>query len=163
MSKDHDKTVRIQRASRVAEDDRGRNVWVGRVESTELELVSTDALQKVLKTADGKTKVEIRRLADSRKDGVLARDAATGHYQIVGDDQLQSMVGTGAVSDRPKSSADVTAAPLSEQARAKAEELSLVSTQLLRKILKQDGTSTIEKAGARKKDKSSGFDPYNNN
>lgn len=40
MADDPAKTVRIKRSSRVAEDPRGRNVWVGRVEEpVELELV----------------------------------------------------------------------------------------------------------------------------
>ncbi len=166
MSDDFSKTVRIKRQSRVAPDDRGRNVWVGRVESVELELVSTTALEKILKTADGKTQVEIRKLAESKKDGVLARDTATGHYQIVSDAELKSFVdaeGSGAagVNDQPKRAAEVTAAPLSDQARLAAEELSLVSTQILRKVVKEDAEAEAVKV-AGKRDKFGGFNPYDN-
>ncbi len=149
MAEDHTKTVRIKRQSRVAQDDRGRNVWVGRVEeSVELELVSTSALEKILKSDDGKTKTEIRKLVAGRRDGVLARDAATGVYQIVSDADLKTALEAPEVRDQPQQP---------------AEELSLVSTQILRKILNPDGTTEYTTPKAGKKDRSGGFDPYNNN
>ena len=144
MSEDHTKTVRIKRPSKVAQDERGRNVWVGRVEAAELELVSTMALQRVLKSGTGEARTEIRKLARSHKDGVLARDTATGHYRIVSEAELKSF------ADPPKRSAQVTAAPISAKALRAADELSLVSTQILRKVVKSSG-----------KDPSGGFDPYN--
>lgn len=161
MAEDFTKTVRIQRPSKVAEDDRGRSVWVGKVESVELELVSTTALQKILKSADGKTQAEIRSLADSRKDGVLARDTATGVFQIVSDADLKTAVEITTPRDGPKRSAEIQGAPVSAKALQAADELSLVSTQILRKVLKPDGTSDYEQPKAGKKDKSGGFDPYN--
>lgn len=152
MSDDHTKTVRIQRPSRVAPDARGRSVWVGKVETVELELVSTQALKKILQTADGKTQVEIRELAKSRKDGVLARDTATGHYQIVSEAELKAIAESegppaSAAANKPKASATVVAAPLSDKSRLAAAELSLVSTQILRKVVD-------------KKDRGGGFNPY---
>ena len=46
----------------------------------------------------------------------------------------------------------------------KAEELSLVSTQFLRKVVKPDGKSEVEKLKpTAKKDKFGGFNPYDNN
>jgi len=151
MSGDFTKTVRITRQSRVAPDDRGRNVWVGKVETVELELVSTMALRKILKTADGPTQSEIRELAKSSKIGVLARDTATGHYQIVSEAELKAIAATeGAppvAGGKPKRGAEVVAAPLTDQARLAAAELSLVSTQILRKVVG-------------KKDPSGGFNPY---
>jgi hypothetical protein len=42
---------------------------------------------------------------------------------------------------------------MTEKTRGKAEELSLVSTQILRKVVKPDG----------RKDKFGGFNPYDNN
>jgi len=163
MAEDFTKTVRIQRPTKVAEDDRGRNVWVGKVESVELELVSTVALQKILKSADGKTQAEIRSLADSRKDGVLARDTATGVFQIVSHEDLKTAVEITTPRDGPARGAEVQGAPLSAKALKAADELSLVSTQILRKVLKPDGTSDYEQPKSGKKDKSGGFDPYNNN
>jgi hypothetical protein len=166
MSDDHTKTVRITRSSRVAPDDRGRNVWVGKVETVELELVSTTALEKILKTGDGKTQVEIRELAKSLKDGVLARDTATGHYQIVSDEELKSVAQDAGVpkaggGDKPKRASEVTAAPLTESARLAAAELSLVSTQILRKVVKDEAIDGAVKV-AGKKDEGGGFNPYDN-
>ena len=163
MAKDFVATIRIQRQKKTTTDDRGRTVWNEPVEDVELELVSTTALQKILQSDDGKTRGEIRRLVTGRKDGVLARDAATGVYQIVSDADLKAALGTGAVQDKPKRGTEITAPPISEKTRLAAAELSLVSTQVLRKVLKPDGTAEYEKPVAGKKDKFGGFDPYNNN
>ena len=138
MAEDYTKTVRIQRPSKVAPDERGRNVWVGRVEEVELELVSTTALERILKSGDGGQRAEIRKLADGRKDGILARDLATGVFQILTRAEL-------------KRARDTSAPPVP----APKAELSLVSTQILRKTLQPD------KGKDKDKDKGGGFDPYN--
>ena len=145
MAKDYTKTVRIRKVDKVAPDDRGRSVWLGKVEAVELELVSTGALEKILKSDDGKTKSEIRKLVAGRKDGVLARDTATGHFRIVSDADLK------------------TAEPVSDKALRAADELSLVSTQILRKVLKPGAKPEPTKPKAGKKDKFGGFNPYDNN
>lgn len=162
MAKDYVTTVRIRRPRKVTTDDRGHTVWNEPVEDVELELVSTTALQKILASDDGRTRGEIRKLAAGRKDGVLARDAATGVYQIVSDADVKTALGTGAVQDKPKRGAEITADPISEKTRLSADELSLVSTQVLRKVLKSDGAVAYEKPTTGKKDKGGGFDPYNN-
>ena len=95
MSKDHTKTVQIRKIDKVAPDHRGRSVWLGKVEAIELELVSTTALEKILKTEGGKTRSEIQKLAAGRKDGVLARDTATGHFRILSDADLKKAVPAG--------------------------------------------------------------------
>lgn len=163
MTEDYTRTVRIKRASKVAPDERGRNVWVGKVETVELELVSTTALERILKADDGKTTSEIRRLVAGRKDGVLARDTATGVFQIVSDEDLKAALASGDVQDKAQRPAEITAEPISEDTRLAAAELSLVSTQVLRKVFKPDGTSEYEAPKAGKKDKFGGFDPYDNN
>ena len=151
MAEDFTRTVRIKRASRVAPDERGRSVWVGKVETVELELVSTTALKKILSSADGKTQLEIRELAKSGKEGVLARDTATGHYQIVSEAELKAVAESDAPpqprASRPVRNETVVAAPLTDHARLAAAELSLVSTQILRKVVNR-------------KDPSGGFNPY---
>ncbi len=159
MSKDHTKTVQIRKVDKVAPDLRGRSVWLGKVEAVELELVSTTALEKILKTEGGKTRSEIQKLAATRKDGVLARDTATGHFRILSEADLKKAVPVG---DGPKRSAEVTTAPLTDTARKKADELSLVSTQILRKVMKPDGKAEVVKPKAGKKDKFGGFNPYDN-
>jgi hypothetical protein len=163
MSKDHTKTVQIRKVDKVAPDHRGRSVWLGKIEPVELELVSTTALEKILKTEGGKTRSEIQKLAAGRKNGVLARDAATGHFRILSDADLKKAA-TAPPADGPRRSGLVTAEPLSETTRQKAEELSLASTQFLRKAVKSDEKAEAEKAKpAKKKDKFGGFNPYDNN
>lgn len=163
MSKDDTRTVRIRKIEKVAPDHRGRSVWLGKVEPIELELVSTTALEKILKTEGGKTRSEIQKLAAGRKNGVLARDTATGHFRILSDADLRKAASAPPV-DGPKRSGVSIAAPLSETTRRKADELSLASTQFLRKVVRPDGKSEIQKSKpAARKDKSGGFNPYDNN
>ena len=163
MAKDHTNTVQIRRIAKVAPDDRGRSVWLGKIEPVELELVSTMALQKILKTGGGDTRAEIGKLAAGRKNGVLARDAATGHFRILSEADLKKAASAPpSPADRPQRRNVTTGAPMTETVRRKADELSLVSTQMLRKVVRPDGTVAFEKP-APKKDRSGGFDPYDNN
>ncbi len=162
MTKDHTKTVRIRKVDKVAPDERGRSVWLGRVDAIELELVSTTALEKILKSDGGKSRTEIRKLAAGRKDGVLARDTATGHFRIVSETDLKKAMAAES-GGKPGRSAEATAAPLSDTTRRAADELSLVSTQILRKVLKPGEKTGAPKPKAGKKDKFGGFNPYDNN
>lgn len=163
-SKDATKTVKIRKIDKVAPDHRGRSVWLGKIEPVELELVSTTALEKILKTEGGATRSEIRKLAAGRKNGLLARDTATGHFRILSDADLRNAATTPPPGDGPKRSGVVTAAPLTESARRKADELSLVSTQILRKVVKPDDEAGNGKPKpAARKDKFGGFNPYDNN
>ena len=161
MSKDHTKTVRIQKVDKVAPDLRGRSVWLGKVEPVELELVSTSALEKILKSEGGQTVSEIRKLAAGRKDGVLARDTATGHFRILSESDLRKAA-TAPPGEGPSRSGVVKAEPITESTRQKADELSLVSTQFLRKVVKPEDQGGKAKAAGRK-DKFGGFNPYDNN
>lgn len=162
MARDFVKTVRIRKPEKVTTDDRGRTAWVGKVEEVELELVSTAALQKILRSDDGKTRTEIRRLVKGGKDGVLAKDTATGVFQIVSKEDLQTAL-EQAGGKPPARVADVTAPAMTDRAKQAADELSLCSTQVLRKLLKPDGEAEIRKPRVGKKDKFGGFNPYDNN
>jgi hypothetical protein len=162
MSKDHVKTVRIRKQDKVAPDERGRSVWLGDVNTIELELVSTTALEKILKSEGGQTRIEIRKLAAGKKEGVLARDTATGHFRIVSEADLEKAL-AAEPGGKPGRSAEVTAAPLTETTRRAAEELSLVNTQILRKVLKPEEKAGAAKPRTGKKDKFGGFNPYDNN
>ena len=163
MSKDPTKTVQTRKVEKVAPGLQGRSVWLGKVEPVELELVSTTALEKIMKTEGGKTRSEIQKLAAGRKNGVLARDTATGHFRILSDADLRKAA-TSPPGEGPKRATETTGAPLTETTRKKADELSLVSTQILRKVVKPDGKTeyVAPKAGG-KKDKFGGFNPYDNN
>jgi hypothetical protein len=163
MAQDYVKTVVIRKPAKVATDDRGRMVWVGKVEEVKLELVSTTALQKILQSDDGKTRTEIRRLVKGKKDGVLAKDTATGMFRIISNEDLQTALQQA--GGKPPSSrvADVTAPAMTDKAKQAANELSLCSTQVLRKVLKPGGKVEIQKPKIGKKDKFGGFNPYDNN
>ena len=78
---------------------------------------------------------------------MLARDTATGHFRILSDTDLKKAA-SAPPADGPKRSGVTTGAPLTETTRKKAEELSLVSTQILRKVVKPDGKSEVEKLEA---------------
>jgi len=163
MSKDHTKTARIRAVDKVAPDHRGRSVWLGKVEPVELELVSTSALEKILKSGGGETRSEIQKLAAGRKNGVLARDTATGHFRILSEADLKKAA-TAPPGEGPKRSGVVTGEPLTETTRRKADELSLVSTQILRKVVRPDDKAGVGKPKpAGRKDKFGGFNPYDNN
>jgi hypothetical protein len=162
MSKDHTKTVRIRKVDKVAPDERGRSVWLGKVDAVELELVSTTALEKILKSDGGKTRSEIQKLAAGRRDGILARDAATGVFRIVNEADLENALAAESGA-KPGRSAAVTAAPLTDTMRRAADELSLVSTQILRKVMNPEAKGGAAKPKPGKKDKSGGFNPYDNN
>jgi hypothetical protein len=163
MPKDPAKTPQVREIDVVAPDHRGRSVWLGKIEPVELELVSTTVLEKILKTEGGKTRSEIQKLAAGRKNGVLARDIATGHFRILSDADLRKAA-TAPPADAPKRADVTTADPLSDTTRHKAEELSLASTQFLRKMVRPDQKAENEKPkAATKKDKFGGFNPYDNN
>ena len=165
MAKDHTKTVHMRKVDKVAPDDRGRSVWLGKIEPVELELVSTMALQKILNTEGGETRAEIGKLAAGRKNGVLARDAATGHFRILSEADLRNAAtAPPSPADGPQRRNVTTGAPMTETVRRKADELSLVSTQMLRRVVKRDGKIEVEKPSpAAKKDRFGGSNPYYNN
>lgn len=163
-SKDPTKTVRIRKIDKVAPDHRGHSVWLGKIEPVELELVSTTALERILKTEGGEARSEIRKLAAGRKNGLLARDTATGHFRILSDHDLRNAATEPPPGEGPKRSGVVVAAPLAESVRRKADELSLVSTQILRKVVKPgDEARNGKPKPAARKDKFGGFNPYDNN
>jgi hypothetical protein len=163
MPKETAKIPQIRETDVVAPDHRGRSVWLGKVEPVELELVSTTALEKILKTEGGKTRSEIQRLAAGRKNGVLARDTATGHFRILSDADLKKAA-TAPPAEAPKRAGVTTADPLSDTTRQRAEELSLASTQFLRNIVRPQQKADNEKPKAATwKDKFGGFNPYDNN
>ena len=163
MTQDYVKTVVIRKPKKVTTDDRGRTVWVGKIESVELELISTTTLETILKSDDGKTQVEIRRLVKGKIDGVLAKDTATGAFQIVSNEDLKAALEQPGGQPTAVRVADVTAPPLTDKSQQAAGELSLVSTQVLRKVLKPDGKVEYEKLKTGKKDRFGGFNPYDNN
>lgn len=123
----------------------------------ELELVSTKMLETILDTEDERQKQALRNAAASR-DGVLAHDAENNRFEIIDDDDLLAALDNAKGSDLLRRTADVLLeAELPEE---DAEELALVSTQMLKQILGDDEVS-LSTEGELTVDAGSGLDPYN--
>ena len=157
MSAENPNKVLVRRPSKISMDSRGRSVWADPIESAELELVSTQTLKQILSSSDQQDRKAIEDAANTATDGVLARDPATGYFEIIDDNDLQAILDTN--SDLPKLSrpTDVTLEPLHDY--ADDEKLSLVSTLALRKVLAIDSDSGTNEAEV----DTSGTDPYNSN
>ncbi|MGH8193129.1 MAG: hypothetical protein ACREQ8_01830 [Woeseiaceae bacterium] len=157
MADDYVTTIRIRRPAKVTTDDRGRSVWADTIETAELELVSTAELKKILATSDEESLSAIEKAVTPTDEGVLARDPATGLFEIISDTDLQAILAENDHLPKTRQPADVTLESV-RNAPAEADgELSLVSTQVLRKVLSRD----LPKPPPSKKDSGGGFDPYN--
>ena len=123
--------VMVQRRSKIAADGDG-----SAIESTEVELVSTQMLKQILSSNDPENRKAIEEAAKSAGDGVLARNPATGYFEIIDDDELREILDSD--QDLPKLSrpSDVTAEPLHDY--ADNEHLSMVGTEALRRVLDHD-------------------------
>ncbi len=171
MAEDYVATVRIRRPAKVTTDDRGRTVWSETIETAQLELVSTAQLKTILQSDDEDSRSSIERLILGKDDGVLARDPATGLFEVISDEDLQAILASDHKLPPTRRPADVTLEQVGDDS---GDGLSLVSTQMLRRIIRSDDTASAGnlpkksiggkpaagKVGG-KKDKSGGFDPYN--
>lgn len=155
MAQDYAPTVRIRRP-KVTTDERGRTVWADTVETVQLELVSTAMLQKILQSSDDEARTAIERIVDRPEEGVLARDPATGLFEIISEADLQSFMKENDNLPGKPPPAGYTLEPQRSGMDDTDDELSLVSTQVLRKILHKDSPAPVPK----KKDKGGGFNPY---
>lgn len=156
MSERLKKTIRIQRRASVNTDDRGRNVWTDTIETAELELVSTVMLKKIIDSGDDERKERLREAAEG-KDGILAHDPQSDRFEIVDDDDLKAALQSAAGVSNEVRAADVTYEPQRQSGEGDADELSLVSTQALRRILNQEPEVEADEAPPAEQ----GFDPYN--
>ena len=157
MSDELKRTIRI-RKPQVETDDRGRTVWTGPVETTELELVSTVMLKKIIDSGDEARKQRLREAAE-QKDGILARETGSDEFQIVDDDDLKAALESASDTAGESKPADVVVEqiPLGTEDEA---ELSLVSTQALRRMLNKDEPAD-DGSGNDEPSPEGGFDPYN--
>ena len=139
--------------AKIRTDERGRSVWTSPVASTDFELVTTQELRAILKSTDEQS---VRAIEDVAKttdaDGVLARNAETGMFQIVHDTELEELLDRQPASPMP--TADVTLEP-SDAIQDTTEGLSLVSTQALKKIIRNEPVDDDDVLDT------GGFDPYN--
>ncbi len=158
MSDRESKKVLVKRPARITTDGRGRSVWADPVESAELELVSTQMLKTILTSRDKADREAIEKVANTSAEGVLARSPGSGKFEIIDEDELQAILDVN--QDLPKLSrpADATLEPLRDY--ADDEELSLVSTQALRKVISDDIEECANDADAEADP--TGFNPYDN-
>ncbi len=155
MSDRESKKVLVKRPGRISTDGRGRSVWADPVESAELELVSTQMLKTILTSRDKADRKAIEKVASTSAEGILARSPESGKFEIIDDDELQAILDVN--QDLPKLSrpADATLEPLRDYAD---DELSLVSSQALRKVISDDIEDSANDADAEAD--TAGFNPY---
>ena len=158
MSDKLNQTIRIKRGEKVGVDDHGHSVWTKPVEELELELVSTMMLKKILDSDDEEKKQRSRSLA-AEEEGVLARSPCGESFEIVSDDELEAALAASNEEPAFHRPADVVlepASPVGEQ-----EELSLVSTQVLRQMLSHnDDASSGDSDELGLQGDSGGYNPY---
>ncbi len=128
MSDEFKQTIRILRKPKPGGGDSDRNVWSDPVDTIELELVSTVMLKKVLSSNDDSAKRKIEQAFDDNRD----TDGLLAHDPASGSYQI--------VDDQGN------------------DEFSLVTTQMLHRILKKDDP---EAGDGELDDLDTGFDPYN--
>ena len=152
-SDDYPPTVKLRRPARVSTDDRGRTVWVGEIEETELELMSTGELKLALSAADAVQRESIKALADKTKQGVVVRNCATGLFDVISESELRAAIDRDGESPSVASRLGESRVPSSDD---EGRELTLVSTQALRRMLHPDEDGPDDNATER----DHGFDPY---
>lgn len=157
MSNDEpEDTVKIQVARKVGTDSRGRTVWTKPVEPIELELVSTVMLKKMMASDDDQRKEQIRSVANSG-DGILARNTNSSKFEVLGEDELREALKAADNISGSEGNIRVVLEPVAES--APAGELSLVTTQMLRRVLNSGSNQGGKDIGA-KIDELGGFNPY---
>ena len=154
MSDDLKKTIKIKRNRNVGSDSKGRTVWTKPIEEAEFELMSTQMLKQVLDSDDEDKKKQIRALAES-EEGVLARAAGTNEFEVLPENELEEALQAANNPNAPNIPSEFSLESVGESGAE--EELSLVSTQALRKVLNieddaDDESETDESGG--------GYNPY---
>jgi hypothetical protein len=156
MSANPKNTFRVRRpgGELFGKDDRAAEVRSD--QSAELELVSTQMLKQILASNDRTNRTAIEEVSGSNIEGVLARDMATGYFEIIDNDELQAILDQN--EDLPKFTrpSDPTIEPLHDY--VDSDHLSLVSTQALRRVFRDDEKG--EKAEPGKEVNIRGFNPY---
>lgn len=157
MSATATKKVLVRRPAKVAADGHGRSVWIDPVESAQLELVSTQMLKVMLSSRDDADRKAIEEAADTSANGILARDPVNGQFEIIEDDELQAILNENQGLPKMSRPADATLEPIRDY--VDEDHLSLVSTQALRKVLRNGDDQETDSAAKA----ATGFDPYDAN
>jgi len=156
MAENRLRRVLVQRPSRIRTDGHGRSAWADPVHSAELELVSTQMLKQILTSRDDTERKAVASAAKTSADGVLVRHPQSGSFEIIEDEELQAILDLNTGLPKIRRPADPTLEPLRDY--VEFEELSLVSTQALRKVLSDDDQDEISLSI----DADDDFNPYDN-
>ncbi len=160
MNAPHDEGPPPGKRPKVHTDETGHTVWDDTIKTARFELVSTQQLRQLLDAAEDAPRDEIRKLAAGDEEGYLARDAGTGMFRVIDDDDLQALLDTQD-EDLPAIARPAPAQPApAPKAGGNEDELSLVSTQRLRKLLDTPGGTAKPAAKKPRRDEGGGFNPY---
>lgn len=143
-------TTGVIRRPKILTDELGRNIWNKTVESSHLELVSTEMLNEIIKADDHDTNDQLREVAEG-EDGLLTHDLDTDTFAIISEKELLQIL-DGAETDVDARMSTGHADEPAVQNVMGDNELELVDTQMLRQLLRPDD----EEGSAER-----GFDPYN--
>ena len=113
-------------------------------------------LKVMLTSRDESDRKAIREAANTETDGVLVRDPQSGSFDIIDDDELQAILDVNQGLPKISKPADATLEPLRDY--ADDTELSLVSTQALRKVLNGDDEDSANDDVV--PEEAAGFNPY---
>ena len=146
-------TVIMRRPAKIKTDKRGRTVWASSIEEAEFDLMSSQELKVALHAANDTDCESIRAIAESGEDGVVARDRATGLFEVISEAELQELMD----ADMELSASIRRHESVPESPDAAGEDgLSLVSTQALKRMLNADASeNSLEVL-----DDNPGVDPY---
>jgi len=120
---------------------------------TELELVSTQMLKQILSSRNTSDAKAVEDAANTASEGVLARHATSGIYEIIDEEEFESLLGKCDELPELRRPADVTLRPLCDY--AEKNHFSLVSSRALRRALGGD-----EESAADGEPGVAGFDPF---
>ncbi len=87
-------TVVIRRSTEERTDDLGDTIWTDEIEETEFELMSTQDLELAIQASSEIDRESLRALAESDRDGVVARDRAAGLYDVISEAELRESLDT---------------------------------------------------------------------
>ena len=156
MADNESRKILVKRPRRITTDGDDRSVWADPVESADLELVSTQMLKVMLTSKNQQDRAGIEAAAAGSGEGVLARNPANGGFEIISDEELEEILAANDDLPRISKPADATLMPLKDY--ADDENLSLVSSQALRRVLDDDDVAAgVEHT----EDADGGFNPYN--
>lgn len=111
--------------AKIRTDGQGRSVWADPVATAKFELVSTQELRVILESDDERSVRSIEDAAATTDDGVLARNAETGMFEIIDDTDLRALLDNDFGLPKHDRPADVTLEPI--ETGDDEENLSLVS------------------------------------